>query len=150
MKPSLKLALCALAVTLSSVPALRAQDMNSAPATPPPPADSSAPAPAAPADDTAPKPKKHAGGSARMLNMLTEKLSLTDDQKPKVGAILKDQMAQMKTIHDDTTLSDDDRKAKITALNASTKTQIRALLTDDQKTTFDALPPMGEHKKKAE
>jgi periplasmic protein CpxP/Spy len=142
-----------LALGLSSVSVLRAQD--AAPATPPPattpPADAAAPAPAAPSDDAAPKPKKRGGGTARQLNFLAEKLTLTDDQKTKVGAILKDQMGQMKTVHDDTTLSDDDRKAKLAAVNASTKTQIRALLTDDQKATYDALPPMGgEHHKKAE
>ena len=112
--------------------------MTSPPASTTSSSDSSAPA--APSDQA---PKKKRGGN-RMLSMLAEKLNLTDDQKAKVGAILKDDMAQMKTIHEDTTLSDDDRKAKNEALRKSTHDQIRALLTDEQKATFDAMPPMGQ------
>jgi len=62
-------------------------------------------------ESQAPTPDKHAGmhhngeSADQHLQMLTEKLNLTDDQKAKLKPILQDQMQQMKTVREDSSLS---------------------------------------------
>jgi hypothetical protein len=72
----------------------------------------------------------------RMLNRLSNQLSLTDDQKAKLKPILDAQAAEMQkdmqTQHDAMQKSMDDTKAKI-----------KALLTPDQQKQFDAMPMPG-------
>jgi len=145
MKSPLKFVLPFLSLGLAAAPALLAED---AAPPPPAPAESAAPAPANPpapeqgGDQAPPPPRRHHRGDP--LKMLTEKLSLTADQQGKVGDILKGQREQMQAIHEDDTLSDDDKRAKFRALMKSSHDAIRALLTPDQQKAFDALPPMRE------
>ena len=137
MKSYSKLSFLALALSLAFSPVLvRAQDSTP----PPPPADGAG----APPDGA---PKKH-GGRGNPVAMLTEKLGLTADQQAKVTAIWKDSQTQMKALRADTSLSDDDRRAKMGALMKSQHDQIRAVLTPEQQTTFDTLPKPGERRKK--
>jgi Spy/CpxP family protein refolding chaperone len=59
----------------------------------------------------APTPDKHVGmhhngeSADQHLQMLSEKLNLTDDQKAKLRPILQDQMQQMKAAREDSSLS---------------------------------------------
>ena len=46
------------------------------------------------------------------LQMLSEKLNLTEDQKAKLKPILQDQAQQMKGLHDDASLTPEQRAAK--------------------------------------
>jgi len=92
-------------------------------------------------------------GGARQLDMLAKRLNLTDDQKTKVAAILKDQMTQMMALRDNESLSQDDRRAKMMSMRKDVMAKIRAVLTPDQQATFDKLPAMGgwsRGKKKAD
>ena len=159
MKPAFKISLCLVVGALCSLPAvLSAQDMNSQPATStsaPATSDSNSNAPAQTPDQSpAPAKKPHKGGAGgqvkKMIAEYKEKLNLTDDEVTKITAILQDGGKQMATINGDTTLSDDDKKAKMEALHKSTHDQIRAVLTPDQQTTFDTLKPMGGGHKKAD
>ena len=70
---------------------------------------------------------------------LAQELNLTADQKTKVQGIMKDTGAQMRAIHQDTSLPEDQREAKLKALHESTHSQINALLTPDQQTKFTAM-----------
>ena len=70
------------------------------------------------------------------LQMLSEKLNLTDDQKAKIKPILEGQAQQMKAIHEDTSLSEDQKKAKKKALHDSLREQINAVLTPEQQAKF--------------
>ena len=70
------------------------------------------------------------------LKMLTEKLDLTDDQQAKVKPILEDQATQMKALHDDSSLSPDDKHAKMKELHESSMEQMNAILTPDQQTKW--------------
>jgi len=72
-----------------------------------------------------------------------KKLNLTDEQKTKVAAILKDQMTQMLELRKNEDLSQDDRRTQMMAIRKEGNAKIRALLTSEQQTTFDKLPPMG-------
>ncbi len=62
-------------------------------------------------------------------------VTLTDDQKTKITAIYT---ADMKKMQDLRAAQDPDMRTKMQAMRADENTQIKALLTDDQKPKFDA------------
>jgi len=70
---------------------------------------------------------------------LAELLNLTDDQKPKVKAILEDQRKKMGDLRQDTSLTPEDRKAKMKAIRENTATQMKAVLTADQFQKWQAM-----------
>jgi periplasmic protein CpxP/Spy len=108
-------------------------------------AQDATPAPASP-------PAVKAWGGNRQIEMLTKKLSLTDDQKTKVEAVFKDQMSQMTALRKNEDMAEDDRRTQMMAIRKTSAAKIRALLTSDQQTIFDTLPAMGGQrgKKKSE
>ena len=123
-KPLLQVALLALCTTaLSAVPAM-AQD----------------PAPAAAQDQAGP----HGGRNpeqreAHQLEFLTKKLNLTPDQVAQVKAIDDDSRKQMTALHEDTSTPQADKRAKMMDIHKASQEKIRGVLTDDQKTKYDAL-----------
>jgi Spy/CpxP family protein refolding chaperone len=103
-------------------------------------------------DSQAPTPEKHAGMHAESadqhLQMLSEKLNLTDDQKAKVKPILQDQMQQMKAVREDSSLSQEQRRAKMKSIHESLHEQINSVLTPDQQAKFKQMrqEEMQKHK----
>ncbi len=79
------------------------------------------------------------GGPERQVEMLTKRLNLTPDQVTQVKAIDLDAMTQMHGLHSDTSLTEDDRHAKMKGIHEAAETKIRAVLNDDQKAKFDAM-----------
>ncbi len=73
------------------------------------------------------------------VSRLDQELNLTDAQKPKVKAALEGQRSQMQTVMQDTSMSRDDKMAKMKDIHESTTGKINDVLTDDQKTKFAAL-----------
>ena len=105
--------------------ALRADDSTNTPPANPPAADV----------------KPHARGFDRMA----EDLNLTDDQKTKVKPILEAQMQKMKDLRNDpnfSSLSREDKTAKMKAIHDDTATQLKSILTDDQ---FAKWQKMSQH-----
>lgn len=101
----------------------------------------------------APAPDKHAGMHRNMesadqqLQMLSEKLNLTDDQKAKIKPILEDQMKQMKAVHEDSSLSAEQKHDKMKSIHDSSHEQINAVLTPEQQAKFKEMQEhMGKHK----
>jgi len=94
-------------------------------------------APAAPQGQMGPR----GGGrmEARQVEMLTKRLNLTADQQTQVKAIDDDTMKQMATVRNDTSLSQDDKRAKMMDIRKGSQDKIRAVLTDEQKTKYEAL-----------
>ena len=82
------------------------------------------------------------------LQMLSEKLNLTADQKLKVKPILEDQAQQMKAIHDDTSLTQEQKSAKKKAIHETTHDQINAVLTPEQQEKFQEMKNEGMEKHK--
>ena len=82
------------------------------------------------------------------LKMLTEKLDLTDDQQAKLKPILEDESTQMKTLHEDTSLAPEDKKAKMKELHESFTGKINAVLTPDQQSKWKQMKQemMEKHK----
>jgi periplasmic protein CpxP/Spy len=72
------------------------------------------------------------------VDRLTEALTLTADQQTAIKAILDQSMKDNMALRSDTSLSDDDRRAKMTAIRDSQTAKIKAVLTDDQKPKYDA------------
>ena len=107
-------------------PALRAGDTNTPPSTPP--------AGAPPADQ---RPPGWRGGA----NL--DQLNLTDEQKPKVQAIMDAQRQKMRDLRQDTSLTPEDRRAKMKALRDDEVTQMKAVLTPEQFEKWQKMAPVG-------
>ena len=90
----------------------------------------------------------HAMTPESRLKMLTEKLDLTEDQQAKLKPILEDQSTQMKTLHDDTSLAPEDKRAKMKELHESSTEKINAVLTPDQQSKWKQMKQemMERHK----
>jgi protein CpxP len=119
----LRVAVLAIGATaLSALPAM-AQD----PSAPPP------------QDQAGPRQGGQGGMRGNQVEFLTKKLNLTPDQVTQVKAIDADAMTQMRALREDTSVTPDEKKPKMRAIHQASQDKIRALLTDDQKTKFDAL-----------
>lgn len=82
------------------------------------------------------------------LQMLSEKLNLTDEQKAKLKPILQDQQKQVKAVREDASLSPEQKQAKMKSIHESLHSQINAVLTPEQQTKFNEMQRehMGKHK----
>jgi Spy/CpxP family protein refolding chaperone len=133
MKSILKLSLAAMLLGLSVTGLLRADDQP-APTQPGPSIQPDQPPP----PDSGGKPKRMMNPQ-RTLQRLSEQLNLTDDQKTKILPLLQAQADQLTALHNDTSLSDDDKHEKARAIMQSTREQIGALLTPEQKEKFKSM-----------
>jgi periplasmic protein CpxP/Spy len=70
---------------------------------------------------------------------LTKKLNLTADQQNQILPILTERRQQMESIRNDSSLSQQDRRAKMRSAREDSDTKIRAVLNDDQKKTYDQM-----------
>ncbi len=119
-KASLIAALAAGAL-LATSPALRAAETNAPAATPP--AAGRQGGPRMSVDDR--------------LARLTEQLTLTDEQKPKVKVLLEAQNKQMAEFRD---LPQEDRRAKMQAAREEMTKKMKEILTAEQFKKYEALP----------
>ncbi len=81
----------------------------------------------------------HGQTDDRRIEHMTKALNLTPDQVTQVKAIDASEHDQMRALHQDTTTAPADKRAKMMAIHQDSTTKVRALLTDDQKTKFDAM-----------
>lgn len=86
----------------------------------------------------APKDKPTAGpGGPGMrggpnMDQVAKELNLTDDQKPKVKAALEERMQKARELRQDTTLSQEDRKAKMKEIQDTFTAKMKEILTSEQ------------------
>ena len=66
-------------------------------------------------------------------------LNLTDDQKQKIQPILQSEVQQMKPVRNDSSLSADQKQAKMQGIRDSANSQIAPILTPDQQKKFAAM-----------
>ncbi|HEX3352632.1 MAG: Spy/CpxP family protein refolding chaperone [Terriglobales bacterium] len=102
------------------------------------------PAPAQPAEQGGQGMGRHMGHRGMpsvddQVKHLTKKLNLSADQQAKLKPILEDQRTQMEAVHNDSSLSREDRFSKMQTLRQSSDTQVKALLNDDQQKNFDKM-----------
>lgn len=101
------------------------------------------------AQDAAPQAKKR-GGGVPSIEQLTTELKLTDEQKPKVEAALKDFQTKNRELRNDTALSAEDRRPKTQALRTDLNKQLKDILTAEQFDKYQTLRPAGKKGKKAD
>ena len=102
-------------------------------------AQDAAPPPPQSQDHSGPPMGGHGRMGGHQLEMLTKKLNLTPDQVTQVKAIDDDTMKQASAVWNDTSIAQADKHAKMMEIHKAAQDKIRALLTDDQKTKYDAL-----------
>lgn len=73
------------------------------------------------------------------LEHLTKTLNLSSDQQTQIKPILENQQSQMMQLHQDTSLSRDDKMAKAKSLHDDTTSKIEAVLNDQQKQKYEAM-----------
>lgn len=71
--------------------------------------------------------------------MMTKKLNLTPDQQTQVKAINDDQRSQMMSVRNDASIPQADKRSKMMDIHKVSSDKIRAILTDEQKTKYDAM-----------
>ena len=99
-----------------------------------------------PPETSAPPPEQGPGGGhrrgmmdpAQQLAGMTKRYNLSADQQTQLKPILASQQQQMQALRGDSSLSREDRMAKMQSIHADTKTKIEAVLNDDQKKQFEA------------
>ncbi len=122
------LALLTAGAALTALPLL-AQDT---PPAPPPAGQTQGPPPGGPGGRGGMNPE-------RRLQMMKEQLGLSDDQTKQIKAIMDEDRGKMEGVRADTSLSQDDARAKMMEINKDQNSRIRALLTADQQTKFDEM-----------
>lgn len=110
-----------------------------------------APAMAQDADAPPPPPQQqtgdHMGGGPgrgaemqqRQLEHMTKVLNLSPDQVTQIKAIQTDTHQKMMALRDDSSVTMPDRRAKMMAMREDEQTKVKAVLTDDQKTKYEAM-----------
>jgi protein CpxP len=81
---------------------------------------------------------------------LTKRLNLTSDQQAKVLSALQSEKSQMESVHQDSSLSQQDRHAKMMDIHTATDSQIRGVLNANQQKKWDQMQArrdqrMGNH-----
>ncbi len=122
---TLLIAALALGSLLAWSPALLAADTNKPSSTPP----AGAPPAAQP--------------SSPGFERMAAQLKLTADQKVKVKTILDAERQKMVALHNDTSLSQEDRQTKRKAVVEETSQKMKAVLTPEQFDTWEKTSPMG-------
>src|SRR5437660_12052150 len=124
----LSLQIAVLVMVGTAVGALQAKAQD--PAAPPPPP---------PPGQDGPRHGGPGGMRGNQVEFLTKKLNLTPDQVTQVKAIEDDSRKQMMALREDTSIAGADKRAKMMDIHKAAQDKVRALLTDDQKTKYDAL-----------
>jgi protein CpxP len=83
---------------------------------------------------------------AERTRELSKHLKLTGDQETKVQAALVSERSQMESLHQDTSLSHQDRRSKMMEIRKSTDDQIRGLLDSNQQKKWDEMQARREQR----
>lgn len=70
------------------------------------------------------------------LQRMSQMLDLTGDQQEKIRPILESESTQMQQLRSDTSLSQEDRMAKMKQIREGSSSQINAVLTPDQQKKY--------------
>jgi Spy/CpxP family protein refolding chaperone len=84
------------------------------------------------------------------LEEMSKQLNLTDDQKTKLKPILQDEAQQLQAVHNDASLSQDQKKAKAKEIHAAFKPQVNNVLTPDQQKQWKEMKKKAKEREKSE
>jgi len=82
---------------------------------------------------------QHRMDPERRVEMLQQHLNLNDSQTAQVRQIFTESHAQMETLRSNASLAPEDRRAQMMSLHQGEQARIRAVLTPDQQTKYDAM-----------
>ena len=83
--------------------------------------------------------KGHHGEKGKRLEHMVKDLGLTDQQKAQVEGIFKSQHPAMKAIRENPSLSKEQKREQIKPIMESTKQQISAILTPEQREKWEGM-----------
>ena len=83
---------------------------------------------------------------AQRTQKLTKHLSLTSDQQTKVQEIFQSEQSQMQSLHQGSSLSQQDRRAKMMDIRKNADAQVRALLDSNQQKKWDEMQAKREQR----
>jgi len=97
-----------------------------------------------PAPDDSAQPGGGGGGHMGRMQMtpdeqvarMTKRYNLSADQQTQIKPILANQQQQMMALHGDSSMSRDDKMAKMKGIREDSSTKIQAILNDTQKKQF--------------
>ena len=72
------------------------------------------------------------------IERMTKRYNLTADQQTQIKPILANQQQQMMALRQDSSMSRDDKMAKMKSIREDSSTKIQAVLNDTQKQQFAA------------
>ena len=94
--------------------------------------------------------RRHGMDPAQRTQELTKKLKLSTDQQAKVKDALESEHSQMESLHQDSSLSQDDRRSKMMDIRKTADAQIRGLLDSNQQKKWDEMQAQrgqwGQHR----
>jgi Spy/CpxP family protein refolding chaperone len=95
-------------------------------------------------ETSAPPPGQGPGGGHRgmmdpdqQLTRMTQRYNLSADQQTQIKPILASQQQQMQALRGDSSVSREDRMAKMQSIRSDSTTKIEAILNPDQKKQFE-------------
>lgn len=94
---------------------------------------------AARAADEAPRHGKRAEDFQKHLEEISARLNLTPEQKTAIAPILQKQAAELREVHQDTSLRRREKLTRTRDILSSAQAGIRALLTPEQQPVYDAI-----------
>jgi protein CpxP len=75
----------------------------------------------------------------KQMEKMTDELKLTDEQKPKVKAVLEDTQKKRQELFTDSSVPREDRREKIRGLRDNEKKKLKEILTADQYTKYEKM-----------
>jgi protein CpxP len=81
------------------------------------------------------------------LEWLSKELNLSDEQKEKLKPILQDEGKQMRAVHEDSSLTPDQKRDKVKQIRQTFRPQIQAVLTPEQQEKFKNLREEAREKR---
>lgn len=87
------------------------------------------------------KPPGEQAAPGRGRPDFAKELNLTEAQKPKFAEIMKGAQEKRKALREDTSLSQEDKKAKAKAIQEETNKQMKELLTAEQFAKWEKMGP---------
>jgi periplasmic protein CpxP/Spy len=104
---------------------------------------------AAPLPQEAPAsaPAAHRPDPDQQVQRLAKRLNLTAEQQNQLLPIITERQRQMTALRNDSSLSAQDRRAKLRALREDSNSKIKTVLTDSQKQQYEQ---MRQHRRQRE
>jgi len=93
-------------------------------------------------DEVKLKPPQRERAAARLqagTKRLAEELKLTDEQKPKFEAVMKEQAEKQRELRQDTVLSQEERVAKVREMRQDIAGKVKAILSPEQYEQWEKL-----------